>query len=203
MARRSKEVPVDQLDMFAPNIPPPPPKPPILEVAPEPPPAAPEPVRAALPESMRIDVVVDDVEPVSSVVHEAQVPSIAGIKVVSAEAELALAIARWEVLIYLWEGGRGGVCAPYRGVVPGDIPWKARWMSTADAERVLEMSRYTRHCFHEGPLPNNGSTRKAQVWRRPDVDQRAFAKPLAVVAVELEVPDMLDDLAKVRRSPIP
>jgi hypothetical protein len=120
-----------------------------------------------------------------------------------AEAVLAMAIARWEPLIHLWEGGTPGVCAPYVGNADGGGAWKARWMATADAERVLLLARYAQHGQHEGPLPDGGGTRRAQVWRRADEDQRGFAVPLAVVAVELGVADLLEALAVARQHPVP
>jgi hypothetical protein len=160
------------------------------------------PICAALPESMlnvAVEVVVPDVIIEPHVETVADVDSVAS----SAEAVIAMAIARWETLVHLWEGGTPEVCAPYVGNAEGNRPWKARWMSTADAERVLAMAQYTLHCHHEGPFPGGGGPRRAKVWRRADSDKRTFAAPLAVVAVELGVPELLDSIAVARRNPVP
>jgi len=203
MARRLKHVQTDQLDIFAPA--PPPPKPIVTvpqEVVQEPPKPEPLPIRAALPESMlnvAVEVVIPDVTIDPPIETVADVDSVAS----SAEAVIAMAIARWETLVHLWEGGTPEVCSPYVGNAEGNRPWKARWMSTADAERVLAMAQYTLHCHHEGPFPGGGGPRRAKVWRRADSDKRTFAAPLAVVAVELGVPELLDSIAVARRNPVP
>lgn len=225
MARSRKSSTEVQLDMFAPAAPVKPPEP-VVEKPAEPDPApAPvsaglilgAPVRVALPESIRnqaaeveTEVVADPMTEPEPVVTPEPVAAPEAVTTVAtpwatcAEAILAAYIARWEPLVFLWAGGTPDVCAPYAGGTADQKGWKARWMDLTLAERVLAQYGYALHSFHEGPFPGGGGVRKARSWLRPrTTEERAKAPPVAVLAAALEVPDVLDDLARVRQQAIP
>lgn len=191
------------------------PEPPV--VAPEPPVAAPVPVvMAALPESMVVETAaVADPIPLPEPEPEPETPAapaaseIPGrndpvVRLASAEGTLAVYIARWEPLIFLWAGGTPDVCAPYAGGTMDQRGWKARWMALAEAEDVLAQWGYTLHAQHEGPFPSGGGARTARVWLRPrTAEERGRLPPVALLAAALAVPESLDDLARVRQQAIP
>ena len=106
------------------------------------------------------------------------------------EAYLAMGIAHWEALVFLWDGGSKDVCAPWFGS-SHDRYQKVQWINRSTAEQMLAAAGYAKRGTHTGPGPF-AQPRTATVYINPDLDER-----LRRTRVKESIPAELATLAKL------